>query len=67
MLAAGRLAEYSDVNLAALERGGGVPHPRGAGQGRADAPRRRLPLRQRLACLRRIGLYRQTRGGTLTL
>ena len=52
MLAAGRLAEYSDVNLAALEARGAAAHPRGAGQDRADAagPRAAAPSAARLRC-----------------
>ena len=67
MLAAGRLAEYSDVNLAALESAGALITPEARAKIALMRRGRGLPLRQRLACLRRIGLYRQTRGGTLTL
>ena len=62
---AGRLAEYSDVNLAALERAGPLLTPEARAKvallrrGRAAAaPAAGSPAAARL------GLYRQTRGGT---
>ena len=67
MLAAGRLAEYSDVNLAALDVAWELLTPEARAKVALMRQGRRLPLAQRLACLRRIGLYRQTRGGTVTL
>ena len=67
MLAAGRLAEYSDVNLAALDAAWEFLTPEARAKVALMRQGRRLPLAQRLACLRRIGLYRQTRGGTVTL
>ena len=67
MLAEGRLAEYSDVNLAALEEAWPLLTPEARTKVALMREGRGLPLRRRLACLRRIGLYRQTRGGTLTL
>lgn len=67
MLAGGRLAEYGDVNLAALERAWPLLTPAARAQARHLAEARRLPLPRRLAAFRRIGLYRQTRGGTLSL
>ena len=67
MLAAGRLAEYSDVNLAALESAGPLLTPEARAKIALIRQGRGLPLRPRLACLRRLGLYRQTRAGTLSL
>jgi glycosyltransferase involved in cell wall biosynthesis len=67
MLAQGRLAEYSDVNLAALELAGPRLTPEARAKVALMRQGRRLPVRRRLACLRQIGLYRQTRGGTVTL
>jgi hypothetical protein len=67
MLAGGRLAEYGDVNLAALERALPLLTPEARAQVMLLRHGRGLPPWRRLAGFRRIGLYRQTRGGTLTL
>ena len=67
MLAAGRLADYSDVNFAALELAGPLLTPEARAKIALMRQGRRLSPMQRLACLRQIGLYRQTRGGTITL
>jgi glycosyltransferase involved in cell wall biosynthesis len=67
MLATGRLAHYNDVNLAALEAA--APVLTEEARLKADLLRRgrRLPLHRRIGSMRRLGLYRQTRGGTVTL
>jgi glycosyltransferase involved in cell wall biosynthesis len=67
MLMAGRLAEYTDLNLAALEAAAPLLTP----EARATVAllreaRARGPL-GRLARMRRLALYRQTRGGTVSL
>jgi glycosyltransferase involved in cell wall biosynthesis len=67
MLAGGTLAHYSDVNLAALEAAWPVLTAEARATTALMRRGRRLPLPSRLACLPRIGLYRQTAGGTLTL
>jgi hypothetical protein len=67
LLAAGRLAEYTDTNLAALERA--APLLTAGARAKVALFRRcrRLPVLERIAALRRLGLYRQTRGDTLML
>lgn len=67
MLAAGRLRHYNDVNLTALETAWPLLTSEAQAKTALLRQGRGLPLRRRLACLRRIGLYRQTRGGTVTL
>ena len=67
MLAGGKLAEYSDVNLAALERAWPLLTPEAQAQVARLRRGRRQPFLGRLACAPRLGLYRQTRGGTFTL
>ena len=67
MLAAGRLAEYTDTNLAALERAAPLLTAEARAKVALLRRSRRLPVLQRLAALRRLGLYRQTRGDTAML
>ena len=67
MLAGGKLAEYGDVNLAALERAWPLLTPTARAQVERLRHGRRRPFLGRLAAAPRLGLYRQTRGGTLTL
>jgi len=67
MLAGGRLAEYGDVNLAALERAAALLTPAARAQVTRLRRGRGLSFWRRLAAAPRLGLYRQTRGGTLTL
>ena len=67
MLAGGKLAEYGDVNLAALERAWPLLTPAARAQVERLRRGRRQPFLGRLAAAPRLGLYRQTRGGTLTL
>jgi hypothetical protein len=67
MLAGGKLAEYGNINLSALERAWPFLTP----AARVQVERLRCGRRQRflgrLAAAPRLGLYRQTRSGTLTL
>ena len=67
MLAAGRLAEYSEVNLAALETAWPVLTPEARAKTALFRQGRRLPFAGRIAAMRRLGLYRQTRAGTISL
>jgi glycosyltransferase involved in cell wall biosynthesis len=67
MLAAGRLAEHTDTNLAALEAAAPLLTPEARAKVALLRRCRRLPVLQRLAALRRLGLYRQTRGDTAML
>jgi hypothetical protein len=66
-LAAGRLAAYAEVNLAALALAEPVLTPEARAKAALFRESRRQPFRQRLAAMRRLGLYRQTRGDTLSL
>ena len=67
LLAGGRLAHYNDVNLAALAAARDLLTPEARAMAEALGQGRRLPLLARIAAMRRLGLYRQTRGGTLSL
>jgi glycosyltransferase involved in cell wall biosynthesis len=67
MLAGGKLTEYGDVNLAALDRAWPLLTPAARDQVERLRRGRRQPFFGRLAAAPRLGLYRQTRGGTLTL
>ncbi len=67
LLAAGRLAEYTDTNLAALDRAAPVLTEEARAKIALFRRVRRLRMRQRIAALRRLGLYRQSRGDTLML
>lgn len=67
MLAGGKLAEYGDINLAALERAFPLLTPAARAQVERLRRGRRRPFLGRLRAAPRLGLYRQTRGGTLTL
>jgi glycosyltransferase involved in cell wall biosynthesis len=67
LLAAGRLTEWTDANLAALERAAPVLTPEARAKVALFGRARRLPLLARVAALRRLGLYRQSRGDTLAL
>lgn len=68
MLLDGTVRRWTDINLAALQGAGPwlSAEARAAVAGLARARRGRTPLR-RLALFRRLGLYRQTRAGTLAL
>jgi glycosyltransferase involved in cell wall biosynthesis len=67
MLAAGRLAEYTDTNLAALEAAAALLTPEARAKVALLRLSRRRGLWARLALMRRLALYRQTRSGTLSL
>jgi glycosyltransferase involved in cell wall biosynthesis len=67
MLAAGRLAEYTDTNLAALEAAAALLTPEARAKVALMRLSRRRGLWARLALMRRLALYRQTRSGTLSL
>jgi glycosyltransferase involved in cell wall biosynthesis len=67
LLAAGRLAEYTDMNLAALERAAPLLTEEARAKIALLRRSRGLPVLQRIAALRRLGLYRQTRGDTAML
>jgi glycosyltransferase involved in cell wall biosynthesis len=67
MLAAGRLGEYSEVNLAALETAWEVLTEEARAKTVLFRTGRSLPFGARLAAMRRLGLYRQTRAGTVSL
>ena len=67
LLMAGRMAEWTDVNLAALEAA--WPHLTPEARAKIALLRRARGrgLWRRLALMRRLALYRQTRAGTLSL
>ena len=67
LLMAGRMAEWTDVNLAALEAA--RPHLTPEARAKVALLRRARGrgLWRRLALMRRLALYRQTRAGTLSL
>lgn len=67
LLLAGRMAEWTDTNLAALERAGTLLTPEAAAKVALLREARRRRLLSRLALLRRLALYRQTRAGTASL
>jgi glycosyltransferase involved in cell wall biosynthesis len=67
LLAAGRLAEYTDTNLAALEAAGPLLTPEARAKVALLRRARGRGFWQRLALMRRLALYRQTRAGTLSL
>jgi glycosyltransferase involved in cell wall biosynthesis len=67
MLAAGRLGEYSEVNLAALETAWELLTEEARAKTELFRTGRGLPFGARLAAMRRLGLYRQTRAGTVSL
>jgi hypothetical protein len=67
MLAAGRLGEYSEVNLAALETAWPVLSETARAKVALFREGRGLPFGARLGAMRRLGLYRQTWPGTVSL
>ena len=67
LLLAGRMAEWTDVNLAALEAAAPVLRPEAAAKVALLREARGRRLLPRLALLRRLALYRQTRAGTASL
>jgi glycosyltransferase involved in cell wall biosynthesis len=67
MLLAGRMAEWTDTNLAALERARALLTPEAAAKVALLREARGRRLLPRLALLRRLALYRQTRAGTASL
>ena len=66
-LFAGRLAEWTDVNLAALEAAAPLLTPEARAKVALMRRMREPGLFARFALLRRLALYRQTRAGTLSL
>ena len=66
-LLAGRMAEWTDINLAALEAAAPLLTPEAAAKVALLREARRRRLLPRLALLRRLALYRQTRAGTASL
>jgi glycosyltransferase involved in cell wall biosynthesis len=67
LLAAGRLAEYTDTNLAALEAAAGLLTPEARAKVALMHRARGRGLLHRLRLMRRLALYRQTRAGTASL
>ena len=67
LLLAGRLAEYTDLNLAALEAAAPVLTTAARAKVALLREARDRGFFGRLARMRRLALYRQTRGGTLSL
>ena len=67
LLMAGRMAEWTDVNLAALEAALEVLTPEARAKVALMRRARGRGLWRRLALMRRLALYRQTRAGTLSL
>jgi Glycosyl transferase family 2 len=67
LLFAGRLAEYNDVNLAALEAAWPLLTPEARAKVALMRRARDRGLWSRLALMRRLALYRQTRAGTASL
>ena len=66
-LLAGRLAEYNDVSLAALEQAWPLLTPEARDKIALLGRVRKSGLLARLMLLRRLALYRQTRAGTVSL
>ena len=67
LLMAGRMAEWTDVNLAALEAARAHLTPEARAKIALLRGARGRGLWRRLALMRRLALYRQTRAGTLSL
>jgi glycosyltransferase involved in cell wall biosynthesis len=67
LLMAGRMAEWTDVNLAALEAAGAHLTPEARAKVALLRRARGRGFWRRLALMRRLALYRQTRAGTLSL
>jgi glycosyltransferase involved in cell wall biosynthesis len=67
MLLAGKLAEWTDTNLAALAAAAPVLTPEARGKAALLARFRGRGLRGRIALMRELALYRQTRAGTASL
>ena len=67
LLFAGRMAEWTDVNLAALDRAASVLTPEALAKVALLRQIRGRRLLARLTLLRRLALYRQTRAGTASL
>ena len=67
LLLAGQMAEWTDTNLAALERAAALLTPEAAAKVALLRDARARGLLARLALLRRLALYRQTRAGTASL
>lgn len=67
MLMAGRLAEYTDVNLAALKAAAALLTPEAREKLALLAGLRGMGFWRRIATMRRMGLYRQTPAGTASL
>ena len=67
MLLTGRMAVWTDTNLAALERAASLLTPEAAAKVALLRRARGQRLFTRLALLRRLALYRQTRAGTASL
>jgi hypothetical protein len=66
-LFAGRLAEWTEVNLAALESAWPLLTPEARAKVVLLRRARGQGLLARIALMRRLALYRQTRAGTLSL
>jgi glycosyltransferase involved in cell wall biosynthesis len=66
-LLAGRMAEWTDLNLAALEAAAPLLTPEARAKAGLLRQARGRGLLARIALLRRLALYRQTRAGTLSL
>lgn len=67
MLAAGRLAEYTDANLAALDAAAPLLTPAARAKVALLREARGRGFFGRIARMRRLALYRQTRAGTASL
>lgn len=67
LLAAGRLAEWTEVNLAALEAAAAVLTPEARAKVALLRRARAGGVLRRIALMRRLGLYRQTAAGSASL
>jgi glycosyltransferase involved in cell wall biosynthesis len=67
LLAAGRLAEYTDTNLAALDAAAALLTPEARAKVALLRRARSRGLFGRIRLMRRLALYRQTRAGTASL
>jgi glycosyltransferase involved in cell wall biosynthesis len=67
LVAKGRFRAWNEANIAALREAAPLFTPENRALLEGFAAARRAPLAPRLAALRRLGLYRQTRGGDASL
>ncbi len=67
MIWAGRLRKWTDINITALQNARSLLTPENAALLRDFREARKRPLIRRIRCLIGIGLYRQSRTGTLAI